>query len=49
MALLTSRAERKLEMTLTLFLAVTAALWVTLNAPQPVLVPVAVTKGGADG
>lgn len=49
MVLLTSRAERKLEMTLTLFLAVTAALWVTLNAPQPVLVPVAVTKGGADG
>lgn len=36
-------------MILTLFLAVTAALWVTLNAPQPVLVPVAVTKGGADG
>jgi hypothetical protein len=36
-------------MTLTLFLATVAALWVTLNAPQPILVPVVVTKGGTDG
>jgi dolichol kinase len=49
MDLPTSKAERKLEMTLTLFLATVAALWVTLNAPQPILVPVVVTKGGTDG